>query len=376
MFSIRSSRGDDCDQIYEQTRKLFLEHRNLGHDIHLTPEALRDLHRDCFVQFRVLTVNSDNDEEVIGNVVFTEDVDFNFGGCGIYVDQIYICEGYRGKGLGRRLMEAVKAEARRVSANYVKLYFQKNGIREAIYTHLGFHNASTSSPFIKFFEIAGREEMMARFNLDANERVEANVRTIPLKPGIEATKYQDAQDSADGCGQLALSFSLGSHNAGDKHPTAQLIVVIKHSALHQSLSHILENLATQGICINDAPLKLWSQISTWNVKAGITNPGLFTCAFIEEPSVNCWFGRTLTFCNFVGDVRVITRNLLVHQVKACSSKWGPVLRVRFEVEHKECENTDNTKHLIALLNSLGIHEETLRKCMVMTKEEIVRDADE
>uniref|UniRef100_A0A5K3FAR8 N-acetyltransferase domain-containing protein n=1 Tax=Mesocestoides corti TaxID=53468 RepID=A0A5K3FAR8_MESCO len=382
MFSIRSSRDDDCDQIYEQTRKLFFEHQNLGKDAHLTPETFRDLHHDCFVQFRVLTVNNGTEEEVIGYIAFIEDMDFNFGGCGIYVDQIYICESFRGNGHGRRLMEAVKAEARRVSANYVKLFYQKNPSREAIYARLGFHNVSTSPPFIKLFEVYGPRDLMARFKVGVNELGLADVPRIAHKPGIEVIEYQDVQDSVDGYGQLVLSVSLGSQNTEDKYPTAQLTIVIKHSVRIQSLPHILEyldladRLAHRGICIDDAPIELWSQISTYNANKGITNPDLFTCAFVEQPSVCCWLGRMLTFSNFVGYLGVISVDLLVHRIKTWSPKWGPVLGVRFEVAQKESDNSDNTNHLIGLLNSLGIREDTSWNCTVMTKEEIARDADE
>ncbi|VDD82431.1 unnamed protein product [Mesocestoides corti] len=382
MFSIRSSCDDDCDKIYEQTRKLFSEHQNQGQDTRLTLETFRDLHRDCFVQFRVLTVNNGTEEEVIGYIAFTEDMDLNFGGCGIYVDQLYICEGFRGKGQGRRLMEVVKTEARRVSAKYVKLFFQKNGVREAIYSHLGFHNVSTSQPFIKFFEVYGPKDMMARFNVDVNQLVEANVRTVFVKPGIEMLKYHEAIDSTDGYGQLALSFSLGSQNAEDKHPAAQLIVVIKHSVRLHSLPGLFETLTLkrvlshQGISIDDAPMKLWSQISTCNANEGITNPDLFICAFVEQPSVCCWLGRMVTFCNFVGDLRVISVDLLVHRIRSWSPKWGPVLGVNFEISQGESENTECTNHLIALLNSLGIREDASWNCTVLTQEKFARDADE
>uniref|UniRef100_A0A5K3F6P1 N-acetyltransferase domain-containing protein n=1 Tax=Mesocestoides corti TaxID=53468 RepID=A0A5K3F6P1_MESCO len=94
MFPFRSSSDDDCDKLYELTRKLFFEHQNLGEDTNLTPETFRDLRRGNLVQFRVLNVNDDIEEELIGYIASTEDMDLNFGGCGIYVDHLYICKSF------------------------------------------------------------------------------------------------------------------------------------------------------------------------------------------------------------------------------------------------------------------------------------------
>ena len=406
MFSIRPSEPADCEAIYHRSTELFAEHVDQNESARMSLDEFKAIHAERFVKFRVLTTGADvleeadsdccysdlsadtgrrhrlpeyRDERIVGYIAFMNDYDISFGGPGILVDQLYICDRFRGKGHGRRLINCVQTEAIRKSAKYIKLFYQQNGEREAIYNRLGFESVTRDPPYIRLFEIYGAEEIRNRLNLNVYERVEEGIRTLPVKPGIEVVQYQQAHDSSTGYGSLILSFSLTSEYDYPKFPSTRLILVVKHSVRIHSLPGLFEInslkrfLSQRGISIDVPPLNLWNQISRQESTANevITEPDVRICAFVERPTVCCWLGHQLTFNNFVGDLELVTKELLIQRVRAWSAKWGPILGLNFEISGcQETQGLSTSSTLVRMLNSLGIHGDPRTNCAVMVGDNI------
>lgn len=60
-------------------------------------------------------------ERPIGYVVLTFGFSFEYGGRDAFVDGLYVDEKYRGRGIGRRAMEFVEAQAREIGVRAVHL---------------------------------------------------------------------------------------------------------------------------------------------------------------------------------------------------------------------------------------------------------------
>ena len=60
-------------------------------------------------------------EQAIGYVVLTFGLSFEYGGRDAFLDELYVDEKYRRRGIGRQTMEFVEAEARKMSVNAVHL---------------------------------------------------------------------------------------------------------------------------------------------------------------------------------------------------------------------------------------------------------------
>jgi diamine N-acetyltransferase len=62
----------------------------------------------------------ENDQNV-GYVVLTVSFSFEYRGCDAYIDELYIAEEHRGRGIGRRAMEFVEKAARGLGVNAMHL---------------------------------------------------------------------------------------------------------------------------------------------------------------------------------------------------------------------------------------------------------------
>lgn len=407
MFAIRASEDVDCKELYQQSKDLLREHDNQGDDPWISLEEFMAIHTERFMRFQVLTstirlakkVKADEEkkeggegverrksekerglvapkEQVVGYIAFAEDFDLHFGGQGFLVDQFFIREQFRGKGQGRRLLNCIRAEARKRSMKYIKLFYQRTAERDAIYSHLGFTNVTESPPFIHYFEVYGPEEMKSLLNVDVYEPVKENVGTMSVKPGIDVLEYLQAHDAQDGYGRMGLLFSLPTDISDSDTPSAGLIVLIKHSIRIHPLPGLFEVhslkrfLSRRGIFIDDPPPILWTQI--WSKPRGSDEEDVLICAFVERPTLCCWLGHQLTFSNFAGDLQMISKDLLVQRIRAWSPKWGPVLGVNFEVASDEASNNA----LVRLLNSLGVREDASWNCAIMPEENIREGAED
>jgi GNAT superfamily N-acetyltransferase len=56
-----------------------------------------------------------------GYVVLTVSFSFEYRGCDAYIDELYIAEEHRGRGIGRRAMEFVEMKARQMGVNAMHL---------------------------------------------------------------------------------------------------------------------------------------------------------------------------------------------------------------------------------------------------------------
>jgi GNAT superfamily N-acetyltransferase len=60
-------------------------------------------------------------ERAIGYVVLTLGFSFEYGGRDAFLDELYVDEKYRGRGIGRQTMEFVEAQARELGVNALHL---------------------------------------------------------------------------------------------------------------------------------------------------------------------------------------------------------------------------------------------------------------
>jgi ribosomal protein S18 acetylase RimI-like enzyme len=88
--------------------------------------------------FRALVAHDGG--EVVGAVMFSPMFSTVRGCAGVYVSDLWVADGLRGTGLGRRLLRAAKAEGRRRwGARYLKLaVYDDNPQARAAYDRMGF----------------------------------------------------------------------------------------------------------------------------------------------------------------------------------------------------------------------------------------------
>jgi ribosomal protein S18 acetylase RimI-like enzyme len=60
-------------------------------------------------------------EKRAGYIVLTVSFSFEYRGCDAYIDELYIAEGFRGRGLGRRAMQFVERAAGELGVNAMHL---------------------------------------------------------------------------------------------------------------------------------------------------------------------------------------------------------------------------------------------------------------
>ncbi|KAM7538988.1 hypothetical protein Aperf_G00000057906 [Anoplocephala perfoliata] len=410
MFTIRPSKVQDSDEIYRQTIKLLRDHENQGENTRISADGFRAIEAEKFMHFRVLTAKvgikenyfdlcADDDDNycpkvrikrnrrgeteadrVVGYIAFEDDYDLHCGGYGILVDQFFIIEEFRGMGQGRRLLNSVCFEAKKRKAKYIKLFYQERKDRVSIYKRLGFKSLSDSSPFISLYEIYGPENVNGLLGLNVFDHFEVKTPVEPVKPGAEVLLYQQASGSPDGLGRIIFHFRLTTNQDGiesSPFPSPSLVVVVQHSKRIHPLPGLFEFssvkrfLAQRGVNINEEPLNLWIQIARLSTIKEPDNSEILVCAFVERPSVCCWLGHKLIFGNFVGDLSLITKELLIRRIHDLTPKWGPILGIDFEISGrgKEPPSAINCS-LIRFLNSLGVQGDDSWKCVVLDKEHI------
>ncbi len=99
-----------------------------------------DIHRYGFGESpHFETVLAWRGNEAVGLAVYFREFSTWRGSPGVYVQDLFVSGKLRGRGLGRELMEAVFARARRWGATYCKLaVYDDNQAAENFYQRLGF----------------------------------------------------------------------------------------------------------------------------------------------------------------------------------------------------------------------------------------------
>jgi ribosomal protein S18 acetylase RimI-like enzyme len=85
----------------------------------------------------------ENDNEAVGYIVLTFVFSFEYGGMIAFVDELYISEHARGKGLGKSSVEFIKTEALKLSLKLLYLEVEHhNSNAQKLYLSAGFtqHN--------------------------------------------------------------------------------------------------------------------------------------------------------------------------------------------------------------------------------------------
>jgi|TARA_E500000318_G_scaffold27588_2_gene27786 GNAT superfamily N-acetyltransferase len=141
-IAIRRATREDVPQIYTLVRGL----ADYVKEAHLLKGTEEDLLRDGFgdqPRFKCL-VADDGTGTLLGTVIYSANYSTWVGRSTCYIDDFFVSDKARGKGLGRRLMAAVAAEALAEGHGRISLtVLDWNPAREA-YHSLGFEHEESS----------------------------------------------------------------------------------------------------------------------------------------------------------------------------------------------------------------------------------------
>lgn len=88
-------------------------------------------------------------EEAVGLAVYFYEFSTWRGQPGVYVQDLYVAPGARGRGLGRDLIQAVRQRAAEQGARYVKLtVYDRDPAALAFYHSLGFESCEDELPLV------------------------------------------------------------------------------------------------------------------------------------------------------------------------------------------------------------------------------------
>ena len=127
----------DVDQLVELMREFYaIEH--LRFDEAVARAALAQLLRDCrFGVIHVIWV----DEEAAGYLVVTFGFSLEFGGRDALVDELYLRENFRGRGIGKAALELAEAMCREEGISALHLEVDRVNTRaQSIYRQAGFRD--------------------------------------------------------------------------------------------------------------------------------------------------------------------------------------------------------------------------------------------
>lgn len=151
---IRSYQPDDLERLKEITIEAFdgfaIDQMIEGHygfingndwrsrkAIHVDDDTIRDS-KGIFV--------AEADGIAIGYVSSWKNIEMGIG----YIPNIAVADGYRGRGIGRKLLEHVMKDLRRQGISYVRIEtVHENIVGKHLYTSLGFEEITRQIHFIK-----------------------------------------------------------------------------------------------------------------------------------------------------------------------------------------------------------------------------------
>lgn len=117
-FSIRFAAVEDIPTIMRFIKELAV-YESLEHELNLTEESLKE---NIFEKKKAEVVIAFEDDVPVGHAVFFETFSTFVGRHGLYLDDLYVNEKYRGFGYGKKLFEEVAKIA--LSRNCGRLEWQ------------------------------------------------------------------------------------------------------------------------------------------------------------------------------------------------------------------------------------------------------------
>lgn len=134
-IAIRQAGADDAERLDMALRHLS---RAIGDEHGANADMLRDAGFGRNPAFRALLAEAEG--EVIGAALYSPVFSTVRAGAGVYVSDLWVSEAVRGKGLGRKLLQAVADDAAKVwGARFLKLVvYDDNPDARAFYDRLGF----------------------------------------------------------------------------------------------------------------------------------------------------------------------------------------------------------------------------------------------
>lgn len=116
----------------------FYAHEHLAFDERATPAALRQLLSDASCG-RVYLMLAGVD--VVGYIVLTFGFSLEFHGRDALVDEIYIKENYRGRGIGKQALQFIESVCRELGVHALHLEVERaNTTAQAVYRKSGFQD--------------------------------------------------------------------------------------------------------------------------------------------------------------------------------------------------------------------------------------------
>ncbi|WP_370318457.1 N-acetyltransferase family protein [Oricola sp.] len=134
-IAIRCAEAEDTERLNEALSYLSGE---IGDDHGGTAELLRKAGFGHYPAFRALL--AEDGEAVVGAALYSPVFSTVRAGAGVYVSDLWVSGAARGQGLGKRLLQAVAADAQAVwDARFLKLVvYDDNEAARGFYNRLGF----------------------------------------------------------------------------------------------------------------------------------------------------------------------------------------------------------------------------------------------
>lgn len=139
---VREARSSDTDSIVQLVGKLAAHHGDVAV---LTPN---DLARDAFGEVAwIYVLVAEADSELIGYAALCGLIRLHFGVRGLDMHHLFTEPRFRGRGVGRGLVDACKTKAKALSCSYLSVgTHPDNHEAQAFYESLGFTRRDSHPP--------------------------------------------------------------------------------------------------------------------------------------------------------------------------------------------------------------------------------------
>ncbi|KAA0192530.1 hypothetical protein FBUS_07750 [Fasciolopsis buskii] len=364
MFHIRGLTPADSSDAHKLITSLYHHHAGLSYENLLSETEFADHLQGGYLRGLLLTytetTQSSNDKNEatrrcrsIGILLYHSTVS-NFYGKGIFVDQLFIEQEFRGRGLGRMMMARLCRIGVAEHAVHIKLVFQKGLPAEKFYERLGFKNRTAGSPRLHHFQAFGKSEL--KKVLDKGKILEQSV-TGNVHPHA----------------LVKIVFPVGT-SRDDKLSTWNALRA-QPLHCHEDLHNALCPPDPQNVILTNEILG--NSSGEGSKKDNSIEPAM--CMFLEKIVVCSWVGPLVSFSEFMGNTALlrpeVLYNRLLHWSKIYPSLGGAIWEVPFEIEDKNIQQAGSLKSSLNLLNAVdGTEHEGWNIC-VLEAAEILRLAE-